>query len=322
MEVREICAYSRDGTRIAIYDMGVNDGPAMVLANGLGGNVVAWRHLITHFCGRMRIVTWDYRGLYRSGSPPDCSPSAFDMARHCDDLEAVLGTLGIEQAVYVGWSMGVQVALEFYRRRPESFVGLVLINGTYGRPFDTAFRSSVLRKFGPDFLRAMPLLSPLFRRSEPLVTRTRLFVSLVKAFGLVSPTLDEAVFFDLARDWLNLDFWAYAAIFRCLAEHDAKDVLDSIRVPTLVITGERDLFTPIELSKEMVRQIPDAELCVIAGGSHYTPIEYPVIVNLRIQQFLEKRVGLAEKGAKARKTSQKSRGPSTKKRPSRKRPQA
>lgn len=290
MEAREGIATSADGTRIATYVVGPPTTATIVLANGLGGNITAWRHLIRHFSDRMRIVTWDYRGLYRSSRPSHPSDGAYVMERHCDDLDAVLAAEGVEGAVFVGWSMGVQVNLEYYRRRPDRFAGLVLINGTYGRPFETAFRASWMQTIGPKFLDFLPYLAPLMSRSEPLVTRTRAFVALVKGLGVVSPTLDEDVFFDLAHDWLNLDFEAYSAIFRGLAEHDAYDVLRSIRVPTLVITGEKDLFTPVELSERMVSEVAGAEFLIIEGGTHYTPIEYPMTVNLRIQKFIEERV--------------------------------
>lgn len=308
MDIRIGTAVSADGTRIATYEAGLPAGPTLVLANGLGGNVTAWRHLIRHFADRLRFVTWDYRGLYRS-SRPNGGPECWTIPRHCDDLDAVLATAGIERAVFVGWSMGVQVNLEYYRRRPERFTGLILINGTWGLPFETAFRAPWMRTVGPRVLDILPHLAPLMSRSEPLVTRTRAFVALAKALGLASPTLDEDVFFDLAHDWLNLDFDAYAAVFRGLAEHDAHDVLPTIRVPTLVITGERDLFTPMEISARMVSEIPGAEFLSIEGGTHYTPIEYPMIVNHRIQKFLEERVDFGSASLSAGRPSRSARRP-------------
>jgi len=128
----------------------------------------------------------------------------------------------------------------------------------------------------------------------PLATRTRVIIAMIKAIGLCSPTLDESVFKDIAKDFVKLDLEAYARIFRVLGEHDADDVLPSIAVPVLVMTGEKDLFTPLETSKRIVSKVPGAELCVVQGGTHYTPIEYPMIVNLRIERFIKERLGLPE----------------------------
>ena len=57
---------ANDGTWLAVYSIGDPKNPAFVLSNGLGGNIIAWRHLIEYFKDQFRIISWDYRGLYRS----------------------------------------------------------------------------------------------------------------------------------------------------------------------------------------------------------------------------------------------------------------
>ena len=61
-------------------------------------------------------------------------------------------------------------------------------------------------------------------------------------------------------------------------------------MPTLIVSGERDGFTPAALSTEMHQRIPGAELMVVAGGSHTAPIERPGEVTQRITEFLRKRL--------------------------------
>ena len=68
--------------------------------------------------------------------------------------------------------------------------------------------------------------------------------------------------------------------------HSAKEVLPSIDVPTLVVAGDSDGFTPLALSEEMHQAIPGAELVVIKNGTHTTPIERPRRVNEAIIKFL------------------------------------
>ncbi len=289
--VRHHFVESRDGTRLAVSEAGLFDGPTMVLCNGLGGNFDAWRPLAEHFAGTWRIVSWDYRGLFGSSAPRD--PHAYGIDRHCDDLEDVLQALGIRTAVVIGWSMGVQVAFETYRRRPELFQALIQINGTHGRPFETAFRADWMRTAAPPMLALLEHASPVIGTLGPLAVATRFPLALAKIVGLASPTLDERVFFHVAREYVRLDFVAYSRIFKALGDHDTRDVLPTITVPTLLITGQKDLFTPVELSRRMSVQIPDAELMIVRGGTHYTPIEYPMVVNLRIAKFLRERMGPA-----------------------------
>src|SRR5690606_22670269 len=84
--------------------------------------------------GRYRVITWDYRGLYGSVLPSLGSP--LGVSAHCADLRAIFEATGIQQAVFFGWSMGVQVGLEFYSQNPNSLTHLTLINGTCGRPLE------------------------------------------------------------------------------------------------------------------------------------------------------------------------------------------
>ena len=70
--------------------------------------------------------------------------------------------------------------------------------------------------------------------------------------------------------------------------HSAADVLGSIRVPALVVSGTRDTFTPPSLAEDMRDAIPHAEHVVIDGGTHGTVIEKPGEVNSAIRSFLER----------------------------------
>ncbi|MEZ4251787.1 MAG: hypothetical protein R3B99_26540 [Polyangiales bacterium] len=60
---------SRDGTDLSYKTLG--HGPrTLLLCNGLGGRLYAWGPLLDRFADRFRLITWDYRGLFDSGTPP------------------------------------------------------------------------------------------------------------------------------------------------------------------------------------------------------------------------------------------------------------
>ncbi len=291
--VRERLVTGFDGTVLACRETGL--GPTLMLANGLGGTWTAWRHLIDYFRDRFHIVSWDYRGLYRSG--PSATPGLFDMATHVRDAIAVADALGVDDAVWIGWSMGVQLDFEIVRRHPERVRGLVAVNGTYGKPFDTAFGRLGSRRL----IRAA---AEIARRNPRLVSGVvghaaawDGLVGALKRLRLVGRTLDETVFRDLARDFGSLDPVAYFSTFGALGEHDASDALPSIRCPVLIVAGDRDPMTPRDLSDRMARMIPGADLLIVPGGTHYVPIEYPELMNLRLEKFLRDRLpsGTAER---------------------------
>ncbi len=290
VRAREGRVKSFDGTDIAYFVAGADAGaPTIVLANGLGGTYEVWRHQTEFFASRYRIVTWDYRGLYRSARPRDLSRTT--VADHVRDLEAVLDAAGIDKAIFIGWSMGVQVNFELCRTQAARVRGIVALNGTAGRPWETVL----------PFGQARPLIAKLLWIARTLpgpvgfgwqrIVRSPEILTYAKRLGLASPHLDEEIFHDLAAQLAAVDLEAYFAIFERLGDHDARDVLASLRVPTLVIAGEHDRMTPEKTARAIADAVPGAELFIVPGGSHYTAIEYPELINLRIDKFLTERVG-------------------------------
>jgi pimeloyl-ACP methyl ester carboxylesterase len=85
---------------------------------------------------------------------------------------------------------------------------------------------------------------------------------------------------------LQLDLRAYFALARDLLSHDASALLSEVRVPTLVVAGERDLFTPVARSRELAERIPGAELLVVRGGTHAALVEQPELISLAVEKFL------------------------------------
>ena len=294
-EIRHIPVRAHDGTQLMAYDCGGGPGPTLVLCNGLGGNIDAWRYFTAFFGPRHRIVSWDYRGLYRSGPALGAD---YSVSTHADDGLAVVQAFGLKKVVLVGWSMGVQVSFEIIRRHADQVLGLVLVNGTYGRPLATAFapllKTSPIKPWIPAILRAAEAVSHLAQPAQPYaqkLVQTKLALTFLKGLGLVSATLDESAFMELASQVAGLNMPRYMAILNSLGDHCAEAVLPSIERPVLIVTGDRDLFTPVEQSREMARRIVGAEMLVIPSGTHYTPLEFPELIHLRVQKFLRERLG-------------------------------
>ncbi|HJK93878.1 MAG TPA: alpha/beta hydrolase [Polyangiaceae bacterium LLY-WYZ-15_(1-7)] len=284
-QVEERRCTSADGTEIAYHVVG--EGPPVLLCNGLGGSWMAWTHQIRYFEDRYRFISWDYRGLYRSGPPS--TPDALRIVDHTMDALAVLEAEGVERAAFVGWSMGVQVALELFARHPERVANLVLVNGVSGQPWSTVLNLGVMGDVLPPVIRGLgsfPRLAEALTRRVVGMPET---VQWAKRMGLAARTLDEDIFQQLAGSFGELDMGVYLRILELLGEHDATRFLDDVDVPTLIIAGDRDLFTPRAAAERMARRIAGAELLVVPGGTHYVAVEYPELVNLRIEKFFRER---------------------------------
>ena len=92
----------------------------------------------------------------------------------------------------------------------------------------------------------------------------------------------------------RVDARLFLAMLRGAGNHSAEDMLSEIDVPTLVMAGARDGFTPPARSHEMAQAIPEAELVEVPEGSHTAPIERPELVCAAIIDFLERRLSRIE----------------------------
>jgi pimeloyl-ACP methyl ester carboxylesterase len=275
----------RDGTRIGyqVRPGAAPDAPAVVLANGLGGTFEAFRHIYSALPG-YRVLCWDYRGLYTSAPPAD--PLANTVVHQVDDLVEILGRENIDRAVFVGWSMGVQVVFELCRAHAARVAGIVAINGVSGRPFRTLLSSQFVERVIPVLLRMVKAQADLVGRAAGVVAGSDALIGMMKRFGMVSRTLDEDAFRDVAAGFRTIDWVVYSDLLDRLNQHDAEDVLASITAPTAIITGDKDILTPPSTAERIHRAIPGSRLHVIKGGTHYTPVEYPAIVRDELHRLM------------------------------------
>ena len=267
-------------------------GLRIVLSNGLGGNIEAWNDLVLFFSERYRIVSWDYRGLYQSG--PSDAMGGYAVHRHVEDLEDLVAHLELKKPLLVGWSMGCQVNFEYCRNHADEIAGVVAINGTTGRPFHTL----VGRKTIDDVIEQVlpPLWGIAQRHWEkvafvgPAVAESSLSLRALQAIGVIGSTANLEIFQRLARGFVSLDFGIYTQILEELGAHDATDVAMSLERPLLLIAGEKDPLTPAGAFQTLAEHLEHAELTIIPGATHYSPIEFPELVNLRIEKFIREQV--------------------------------
>ncbi len=274
---------SFDGTRI--YFRAEGEGLPLVACNGVLCSSGYWVYFRRFFRNRCRVVTWDYRG--HGGSDPPAHLSRISIGDFCRDLKAVLDGLGIEKAVLLGHSMGVQVILEFYRMRPERVAALVPVCGTSAHAFRTFYNQPWIERIVPPVLRMGEKYADQAARVFKPLLRTWLPDPLARLSGCVHWYLcPREIMKDYFRHMASLDFHVAARALLAMEGHGAEDVLDTIRVPTLLIAGESDLFTPLWVMENMWRSVPGAEFLVIPKGTHTALAENPLLMNLRLEIFL------------------------------------
>jgi pimeloyl-ACP methyl ester carboxylesterase len=259
---------------------------SLVFCDGILCDGFIWKYLWGELAERCDVAHWHYRGHGRSGAPID--KSRIDIAAHAADLKGVRDDLGDRPCVLLGHSMGTQVALEEWRRYPKNVKGLVLLCGSYGK---------VTQSF-----RGMPILDMILPKLMDIVDKQPEIVRAIWSRIPPEVALKAAL---LARDvdptnvrredmlpylkhMTHVDFRMFLRMLRAAGDHSAEEWLGEVDVPVLVVAGEKDTFTPPSLSEWMAERIPNAELLMVAGGSHVAPIEQPELVRERIRAFVER----------------------------------
>ena len=85
---------------------------------------------------------------------------------------------------------------------------------------------------------------------------------------------------------LNLDTRLFLHMVEEAHQHNAFPHLPGISQPALVVAAEKDTFTPMWLSKRIARELPNADLLVLADATHAAIIEQPDTINHRLERFL------------------------------------
>jgi len=230
-------------------------------------------------------MSWDYRGLYGSLLPR--RDTRLDIGAHAEDVRCILDTAQVEKIHFVGWSMGVQVGLELYARYPDRIASLVLLSGTYGRPLRGVPVPFAELTLGPLIPRAR-LLGRLGSRLLRTISHSPLSYAAVRQLRIVAPDLDREHFYRMVRDFQHVDLDVYFELLDELGSHDAEKILPLISVPTLVLTGAKDVLTPPHLARRMAQAIVGSELFVIPEGTHYAPAEFPSLISQRLLTFFQR----------------------------------
>jgi pimeloyl-ACP methyl ester carboxylesterase len=277
-----------DGSRLAwdVAGEGEHTGrPPVLLCNGLITNTIFWRNLLPDLEARHTVVSWDLKGHGDSG--PARTPAGATIAAAADDALAVLDAAGLREAVVFGFSMGCQVAAEIHRRAPGRVRALAFVFGPVGPVFETAFGP-----FGP-------VLGGLTRATHPRVlmailhTLSRLGQPPIGHFaaarlGLIGPTMTPDDLAGILSHWRQLDGPTVRRLALDAGTFDARPHLPSIRVPTLVLCGDRDVFAPPrKVGLPLHAALPGATLVRLPHGTHSSTLEHTDDVRAALLDFLD-----------------------------------
>lgn len=226
-------------------------GPMVVLLHPVGLDGTFWGGLPAALAPQRRVLSLDLAG--HGGSPATARPRPIET--YADDVAAAIREAGGGPAAVVGLSFGGMVAQMVAIRHPELVSALLPCGcgGTFAaeiRPMlrerglmaerdgmQAVLEATIERWFNPEF------------RADAAVERVR-------------------------QRLLSDDVAGWSAGWHAIAGLDATPHLGGIRVPTLVIAGEKDAATPPAAAEATIaKAVPGARLTVLPGAPHMMQIE-------------------------------------------------
>jgi 3-oxoadipate enol-lactonase len=244
---------------VSIHYESTGTGAPVLLVMGLGMSLTGWWRTVPVLASAgLRVITFDNRGVGRSGRPP----GPYTTAMLADDAVAVLDAASLERAHVYGISLGGMIAQEIALRHPGRVARLVLGATTAGGPAATVADDATLAFFTRRGL--MPAPEAVWA-SVPYnySTQTR-------------GEHGERIAQDIAqrlRYPIEPEF--YAAQLAAAIAHDTQDRLAEIQAPTLVVHGLQDVMVPPANGHVLARLIPGARLLELTGAAHLYPTDDP-----------------------------------------------
>lgn len=222
------------GLEVHVWRAAEPDAPVAVAAHGITANGLSWARVAEMLDGRVTLIAPDLRG--RAGSRD--LPEPYGIARHADDIAAVLEDLGVPEAVFAGHSMGGFVAAVAAVRHPWRTRGVVLVDGGLGfaAPAGTDIDAVLTAVIGP----AMTRLTMEFESREAYRDYWRAHPAFT---GEWAPWIDAYIQHDLVGDGPYRSSCVLAAVRRDGADQlvDAETIgaVHALPVPGVLLHAER-----------------------------------------------------------------------------------
>ena len=245
-------------------------GPMLVFAHGLGGNHLSWWQQVPHFRDRYTCVTFAHRGFAPSSAPPG-GPHPDDFA---GDLAALVGHLGATDIRIVAQSMGGWTALEYALANPARVRALVLAStaGTIQR--------------APSLFADPEQMAGWERTAGGSIAVMQANNIHVAAGERLAREQPAAHFLYQEIDALSgIDKIALRAKLEAAWRRPA-EVLRTLNVPTLWLTGAEDVVYPPFLSDILAPLMPRAEVACVRQAGHSVYFERPAQFNRIVGAFL------------------------------------
>jgi sigma-B regulation protein RsbQ len=244
----------------------------LVFAHGFGSDQTAWDRVASSLRSQFRVVRYDHAGSGRSDPAAFVQYRYLKLGAYAQDLLDIVDALELENAVFVGHSMGAMVGLLAAVERPELFERLVLIGASprfldddgYRGGFSVQDLEGVYRAMHENFARWANGFAP----------------------AMIGPDQPRAQIDHFAESMKSIPPERALTIAYAVFQSDHRAELARLARPTLLIQTRSDRAVPMEVAQFMQARIRDSRLVVIDADGHLPHVTAPDAVVAAIRDFI------------------------------------
>ena len=223
------------------------EGKTIVFVHGLSDSLAYWKVLSENLKNDYQTLIYDLRG--HGESSDDDRNTTIDLYQ--EDLYQLLKSLNIENAVFVGLSLGGNVILNLAVNHPEMVNGLVVMSSfpehdeklkNIFDDFDNAIDEGFVEFF--DTILPYTLPDDILEEHKELLENVKVEAAKTANIEGIKKGINAGYGFNLS------------------------DKLNEMNAPTLVIAGEEDNLTTLDIQRKISDNIQDSELIVLEKTKH------------------------------------------------------
>jgi len=237
-------------------------GPAILVLHGWGGSSNSWVKVLDILSQKgYQVIVPDLPGFGKTIEPY----SAWGVSEYADFALQFAEKLKLDGFFLVGHSFGGRTAIKFSSLNPDKLKGLVLVDSAgLHRVQNLSLRQKIVIKGSKlfHFLGSLPVLYGFLRKI--------------------------AYVFSGARDYYFIKSQIMKETFKKIIKEDLADCLPLIKIRTLIVWGEKDKITPLNIAYLLKEKITDSELEIMPRLGHNLHLESPENLSEIILKFLKK----------------------------------
>jgi len=262
-----------NGTKLYWETAGI--GEAIVLIHGSFGDRRFWNTQLDKLTKKHKVLRYDLRGYGRSALPDPSAPYS-----DADDLNALLGFLGIEKAHICGLSLGSIVAIDFALAYPDKCISLIPCGPRVAGDESGEYRTRYNDSISAIIQKTIEILKD---KGTKAATDFLWAGDHAMSKGIISAYTRTA----MLQMGYEYSWWRYLhSSKRTFAFPAGIKYLNKVSIPTLVVTAQYDFELCKNVAAVIAKGVPRSKLISIKNAGHIMNMDNPREFNKAILKFI------------------------------------